>query len=61
MGHPALRFEGRAIPLYERTNLFYLPVSLAGERMSPECRRQLQDATTTVRRELDAVAPAARD
>eukprot|EP00972_Heterocapsa_arctica_P067695 9994663-Heterocapsa_arctica.AAC.1 len=29
--------------------------------MSPECRRQLEDATTAVRRELDAVAPSARE
>eukprot|EP00972_Heterocapsa_arctica_P002311 334223-Heterocapsa_arctica.AAC.1 len=61
MGHPALRFQSNAISLYERTNLFYLPVFLAGERMSPKCRRRLEDATTALRRELDSVAPSARD
>eukprot|EP00972_Heterocapsa_arctica_P086885 12808570-Heterocapsa_arctica.AAC.1 len=61
MGRPALRFHGNAVPLYERSNLYYLPVSFSGERMSPECRRQLEDATTAVRRELDSVTPLARD
>eukprot|EP00972_Heterocapsa_arctica_P050978 7493038-Heterocapsa_arctica.AAC.1 len=60
MGRPSLRFQGNAVPLYECSNLYYLPVSLWGEKFSPECRRQLQDATAAVRQDLDLIAPSAK-
>eukprot|EP00972_Heterocapsa_arctica_P111517 16417130-Heterocapsa_arctica.AAC.1 len=37
VGKPSLRLQSTVVPLYERSNLYYLPVSLQDEKFSPEC------------------------
>eukprot|EP00972_Heterocapsa_arctica_P084174 12401241-Heterocapsa_arctica.AAC.1 len=36
VGAPSLRIQNVVVPLYERSNLFYLPVSVKGEKFSTE-------------------------
>eukprot|EP00972_Heterocapsa_arctica_P086637 12771465-Heterocapsa_arctica.AAC.1 len=42
VGCPSMRISDTVVPLYERSNLFYLPMRLRGERWSLECQRQLR-------------------
>eukprot|EP00972_Heterocapsa_arctica_P036386 5355837-Heterocapsa_arctica.AAC.2 len=57
VGTPSLRIQNVVVPLYERSNLLYLPVSVKGEKWSAECPHQLQHAAAAVQLGLAAIAP----
>eukprot|EP00972_Heterocapsa_arctica_P032783 4826685-Heterocapsa_arctica.AAC.1 len=46
VGRPSLRIRSTVVPLYERSFLYYLPVSVKGEKFSAECRHQLQHGSS---------------
>eukprot|EP00972_Heterocapsa_arctica_P081833 12059668-Heterocapsa_arctica.AAC.1 len=37
VGRPSLRIRSTVVPLYERSNMYYLPVSVKGQKFSAEC------------------------
>eukprot|EP00972_Heterocapsa_arctica_P109910 16183170-Heterocapsa_arctica.AAC.1 len=54
-----MRIGGRGIPLFERNDLFYIPVRLAGEQWSNDVEQQVQRAAAGVMPAVDSVVDGA--
>ena len=55
---PTMQVGGHAVPLFERNNLFYLPVRLAGERWTDDVEREFRRTAAPVMPYVNAITRA---